>query len=249
MKLRTLNSFCILRCVKPALFIPFVLFTAFVAEQLVVAQDRGERATASSPISSAVAIHPENWATTADRDRSGSDGEGTTFFELTISSDGKFEQCRVTQSSGFAVFDRLTCSLMRQRARFRPAKDQNAQAIASTWANRVSWAKPGHNWTVNPLPADLAVTVSRLPTHIPNPARVGVLAVIGMQGEVEACAGQNKEFGVALNTIACQEIGLALPRVIARDQNGEARRILRYFSVEISVEPRSNGTQQDQKAN
>jgi hypothetical protein len=62
-----------------------------------------------------------------------------------------------------------------------------------------------------------------------------------MQGEVELCVGQNKELGEALNSIACQQTGQTLPRVIARDHVGNVRRILRHFTVEFSVGPKSNG--------
>jgi TonB family protein len=166
---------------------------------------------------------------------SGSNGEGTTFFELTVSSAGEVEQCRVIQSSGIAVFDHLTCSLMGKRARFRPATDQNGQAIASTWSNRVKWVKPGHDISVTPPPPAIEVMVSRLPPKISSPVSAGVLAVIGLHGEVEACTGQNIAFPAALNTLACQQLQRTMPSVIARDNKGDARRILRFFWVRFSA--------------
>lgn len=201
------------------------------------AQEINAHKLAASQLGGAVPINPENWVTTTDRERSGSNGEGVTRFELTISPTGSVEQCRVTESSSFAALDQLTCSIMISRGHFRPARDQNGRPIASTFANQVRWARPGHTWVV-PAPSPyLSLSVARLPERVSNPAYVRVLAVVGVGGQVEACEGQGKKADVALNAVACKQLGPQVPDLVGHDQSGAPRRVMHSLLVEFSTGP------------
>ena len=187
------------------------------------------------------AIHPENWVTTQDRERSGSTGEGVAYFELIVSPAGDIEQCRILESSGFDVLDRLTCSLISQRGHFRPALDQAGQPVASTWINRVRWARPGHTWEVPPRRADLLLTVTKLPEHVTSPVYVRVLPIVGPLGHVEACEGTIYDrVPDLLKAIACKQLGTERPDLISRDQSGGGRRIMRSLLVEFSTDTTVN---------
>jgi len=189
----------------------------------------------ATQLTNAMPINPASWVTTSDRERSGSNGEGLTRFELTISPSGLVENCRITESSSFAALDQLTCTLMISRGHFRPGRDQSGVAIASTFANQVRWAEPGHTWDVPGPRPYLSLTVSRLPEHLTTPAYVRVLAVVGIGGEVEACEGQAKGNLAVLNIVACQQLGHQLIDLVSRDQAGAPRRILRSLLVEFST--------------
>jgi periplasmic protein TonB len=65
--------------------------------------------------------------------------EGTTGFRLTVGPDGRVTACTVTSSSGSTALDNTTCRLMRSRARFTPARDNNNQPTTDSASGRIRW--------------------------------------------------------------------------------------------------------------
>ncbi|QDP20214.1 TonB family protein [Sphingomonas xanthus] len=68
--------------------------------------------------------------------------QGTTSVRLTIGTDGRVSDCTVTGSSGSSSLDSTTCSILRRRARFTPAKDQAGNPISDTTTTRIRWQLP-----------------------------------------------------------------------------------------------------------
>ncbi|WP_114228861.1 MULTISPECIES: TonB family protein [Sphingomonas] len=68
--------------------------------------------------------------------------QGTTAVALTIGTDGRVSGCSVTSSSGSASLDSAACRIIRARARFTPAKDQNGNSIEGSYSQRISWRLP-----------------------------------------------------------------------------------------------------------
>src|SRR5688572_26778448 len=64
---------------------------------------------------------------------------GTVGFRLDADATGAVTACTVTSSSGSTLLDTTTCRLMRERARFEPARDKAGQAVAGSFATRVRW--------------------------------------------------------------------------------------------------------------
>src|SRR5690606_23240948 len=64
---------------------------------------------------------------------------GTVFVSYTVASDGTVRACSVLRSSGYEVFDRATCRLIRERYRFRPARDASGQAIEWQIRDDYTW--------------------------------------------------------------------------------------------------------------
>lgn len=56
---------------------------------------------------------------------------GRIFVRVRVQPDGRVSQCDVMRSFGNAAADQWTCSLILQRARFRPATDVNGAPIAA----------------------------------------------------------------------------------------------------------------------
>ncbi|WP_343060469.1 energy transducer TonB [Sphingomonas rhizophila] len=71
-----------------------------------------------------------------------SEEQGLTVVSLTIGTDGRVSNCSVTSSSGSTALDNATCSIIRRRARYTPAKDQNGQPITGTDTGRIRWQLP-----------------------------------------------------------------------------------------------------------
>lgn len=58
--------------------------------------------------------------------------EGTVRVRLTVGTNGRVTNCAVASSSGSRTLDDTTCRLLRSRARFTPARDNNGNPIQDT---------------------------------------------------------------------------------------------------------------------
>lgn len=87
---------------------------------------------------------PAQWITTDDYPPSSirAEEEGTTGIKWTINTQGRVENCTVTQSSGHPALDRAACQALTRRGRYSPALDQAGNPIASTQSRRVVWRLP-----------------------------------------------------------------------------------------------------------
>jgi len=75
---------------------------------------------------SGIAAGPQRIAgALSDRDypRDAGRASGTVAIAFRVRADGRVDQCRVLASSGAARLDALTCTLVEQRFRYRPARD------------------------------------------------------------------------------------------------------------------------------
>lgn len=68
--------------------------------------------------------------------------QGTTRFRLAVGPDGKVKECSVTSSSGSSALDSTTCKLMKQRARFTPAKNNKGEVTSDIVTNAIRWVLP-----------------------------------------------------------------------------------------------------------
>lgn len=67
---------------------------------------------------------------------------GTVAFTAAIDRDGRVTDCTITTSSGSPSLDLATCSIIRSRARFRPARDAAGRAVEDSQSARISWRLP-----------------------------------------------------------------------------------------------------------
>lgn len=67
---------------------------------------------------------------------------GVTGFRLDVGPDGRVTNCSVTSSSGSSTLDTTACKLLMRRAKFTPAKDENGNAMASSFSSRFRWEIP-----------------------------------------------------------------------------------------------------------
>lgn len=66
-------------------------------------------------------------------------GEVSVGVRYSVEADGAVGTCRAERSSGNALLDATVCRLIRQRFRFRPARDRNGQPVASTIVETHGW--------------------------------------------------------------------------------------------------------------
>jgi protein TonB len=58
--------------------------------------------------------------------------EGTAQAEITIGPDGRVVGCNITRSTGNSALDSATCSIIRRRAKYVPARDSNGNPTTDT---------------------------------------------------------------------------------------------------------------------
>jgi protein TonB len=68
--------------------------------------------------------------------------QGTTRFRLLVGPDGRVSDCTITGSSGSSALDNATCSVMKKRARFTPARDSSGNPTTDVVANSIRWVLP-----------------------------------------------------------------------------------------------------------
>ncbi|MBV9930892.1 MAG: energy transducer TonB [Alphaproteobacteria bacterium] len=79
------------------------------------------------------------------------DEQGNVTVRLDIDAAGSVSACTVVQSSGSASLDAATCALLRERARFSPARDRRGRPVPDTYSQTV-------NWRISPkTPLDTAI--------------------------------------------------------------------------------------------
>lgn len=69
--------------------------------------------------------------------------QGLVNFRLTVDEKGMPTACEVQRSYSHEAFDKVTCQLLMQRARFSPAIDGTGKPIASFYINRVRFTMGG----------------------------------------------------------------------------------------------------------
>jgi TonB family protein len=89
-------------------------------------------------------------------------GEGTTLFRIEIDAQGNVTRCLVTHTSGDAALDAATCSVLKTRAHYEPARDSRGRAVPGKDEGRVTWRLPDSSPPQGPPPLILTRTLSRL---------------------------------------------------------------------------------------
>jgi len=82
---------------------------------------------------------PAAWVRPEDYPQESLGTSGRVVVRLDIDATGALTGCAVVQASGSEALDKVTCALMRSRARFRPARDAADKAIPTIRILRFVW--------------------------------------------------------------------------------------------------------------
>ncbi|MDL2339890.1 MAG: energy transducer TonB [Pseudomonadota bacterium] len=70
--------------------------------------------------------------------------EGTAQATLTIGADGRVSGCNLIRSTGNGALDAATCSILRRRAKFTPARDSNGNPTSDSYTTPpITWRLQG----------------------------------------------------------------------------------------------------------
>ncbi|WP_179043561.1 energy transducer TonB [Sphingobium lactosutens] len=105
----------------------------------------GSAAPLAKPHPAIPRTSPGEWITPADYPISSARRKetGVTGIRLTIDTDGFAQDCVVTQDSGNVLLDQTSCAIIRARAWFLPATDDNGAPMVGHWTTRITWRLPG----------------------------------------------------------------------------------------------------------
>ena len=68
--------------------------------------------------------------------------QGTTRFRLGVGPNGRVTECSVVGSSGSSALDSATCRLMKQRAKFTPARNSAGEPTSDSITSSIRWVLP-----------------------------------------------------------------------------------------------------------
>ena len=68
--------------------------------------------------------------------------QGTTRFRLGVGPNGQVTECSVIGSSGSSALDSATCRLMKQRAKFTPARNSAGEPTSDSVTSAIRWVLP-----------------------------------------------------------------------------------------------------------
>lgn len=71
-----------------------------------------------------------------------SEEQGTTRFRLGVGPNGQVTECSVIGSSGSSALDSATCRLMKQRAKFTPARNSAGEPTSDSVTSAIRWVLP-----------------------------------------------------------------------------------------------------------
>jgi TonB family protein len=70
------------------------------------------------------------------------DQDGVVAFALLVNEQGRVADCTVVKTSGVASLDAQSCIILRQRARFEPARDATGTSVKDAKTGRIRWRLP-----------------------------------------------------------------------------------------------------------
>jgi TonB family protein len=144
------------------------------------AKPRATRAIALAGI-----FRHDDYPADALRDRA----QGKTEVDLVVNPLGRISGCVVTQSSGSPSIDQRTCTVLRERARYVPARDAKGTPVSGKDHRHVIWRLPVE---------EVAEDVARLVITIDGGTKVGACRLEGAAVEPSLCRMARDELGKML---------------------------------------------------
>ena len=161
---------------------------------------------------------------------------GFARYEATIDPTGKVERCDLLVETGVADLDKATCRLMLSRARFKPAVDENGQPTFGVVRAWNSWQVGKWLKATRPRSFDLSLALSRLPSNLPSPTYVSVVAGVDEMGRIKECRPASPGHESKLNELACKQVTALKDWSPARTKSGTPVSSVQLITVQFNAE-------------
>jgi TonB family protein len=160
--------------------------------------------------------------------------QGTVFVRLLIDAAGQVDTCTIIQSTGYPDLDRHTCTLIRTRARFVPAKDGDGRPVFGLFRVPVTWALGrAPEVTVNPA---FDVTINHGPPGVHLPLEVKISYLVTPTGAITNCHQSDSDGPPELFDVACK-VASTTPYGIVHDHTGTPVTAMDDITVRFSIKP------------
>jgi TonB family protein len=144
-------------------------------------------------------------------------GQGVVRFRLTIDAQGAVSNCVIESSSGDPDLDRVSCEVLRSRARYHPARDAEGRPVEGSDSGSVTWRLPAMlpEAEVDGAPRPVQRARANLSLYFtsddfPEPARlrgiegtVGFRLAISAEGRVTGCTVTHASGDSSLDEATC----------------------------------------------
>ena len=152
--------------------------------------------------------------------------QGDAAYVLDVDATGRVSACRIIGSSGSAILDETTCRILRERARFTPARDRRGRAVPDRVSARTHWVLPQADSSSRAL-ANLASYISDddYPVEALRNEEQGIVGFelhIGPDGRVSDCRIVASSGAASLDAATCRIMSARARFSPARDSNGNA---------------------------
>ena len=171
-------------------------------------------------LTAAKPIDPVRWFYDADWEKlvASKGGHGLTLFRVTVTPDGRPQDCVIETTSGVPELDRLTCERVLQRARFRPAKWADGTPAYDVYRKSVLWADlAAFEYS---FPVDVEIKVSRMPKGARAPMKLTVTFAVDASGRRSSCEALDRNANPTLVSLACQQVLANYPAIPAKNRAG-----------------------------
>lgn len=160
-------------------------------------------------------LNPSRWVSPSDVPHylaNGPSGVWYVSLRIDVGADGRIQDCQGELQGPVPQLNVYTCKLIRHRAKFRPALIDGVP-IAGVYRTVISYAVADRPVEISDKsPADVEVTVDRLPPGMKSPVKVSVAFTVDPTGAKSSC-GADQSGRVfrsnnhpALVQIACAEV-------------------------------------------
>ena len=125
---------------------------------------------------------------------------------VTVTPQGKIQDCKVEVSSGIQKLDAHTCALLIRRAKFRPALDRDGTSIYGVYRTQIDWwVGDGYPPLGRTIP-EVSMTVKTLPPKTKSPAVLRLMFRVDPFGHVSDCSLQDKKGDPGLVKLGCEAL-------------------------------------------
>ncbi|HEX3422659.1 MAG TPA: energy transducer TonB [Sphingomicrobium sp.] len=170
-------------------------------------------------------------------------GPWTVGVRVTVRPDGSIQGCQIESASGIPDLDGLTCRLILDRAKFKPAKWIDGSSVLGIYRTFVEWgvSDPFGN-RLELSSADLDVLVQGLPSNIHSPALVRTMFAVDALGQISSCTAEPGPALVqidqdpALVSVACDQLVRSYRAKPARDSSGSSIPSVQDAQVRFSID-------------
>lgn len=159
----------------------------------------------------------------------------------TVAADGTPQDCGAEKGSGDPKLDAYTCAIILNRAKFQPARWVDGSPVYAVLRVPVTWAigaEPSKTENEQAYPADMEVSVSRLPEGAGERTSLSLMIAVDETGRLVSC-GQalptsshfHAKVFPELVHIACQQLTAQFTAIPARDAKGKPVRSVQTATV------------------